>query len=299
MQTCCFSERPEAKWLGAYSLRESYLHERAAFFFPSIFHLKQSPTCIIKMLIFRQIGENTGSSSVSPRGKQNNFIGDFNLDVHCESFQQWERFNVNFSWFRTDIISKFHLFSFGKSNSASKFTPDWFLSHENSHWIIVNTIRKRPHVNPHGGFQANSSKRRKQTLAKKSSGYTPLPGIVTLIKRSVLKIFLSSHLSHLCSLSCDSFRLTGCKLYISLSSVSGFPPHISPVLNTITILQLPCLREAVQFQQKGWCAESVKVLLSPLDPAVLGQLPELEWLSSGVYKIRLVPGQCLLLHNFI
>lgn len=190
MQTRCFSERPEAKWLGAYSPRESYLHERAAFFFPpSIFHLKQSPTCIIKMLSFWQIGKSTGSSLLSPRGKQNNFIGDFNLDVHCESFQRWERFSVNISWFRTDIISEFHLFSFGKSNSAYKFTPDWFLLHENSHWIIVNIIRKSPHVNPHGGFQANSLKRRKQTLAKNSSGYTSLPGILTLIKKSGLKIF--------------------------------------------------------------------------------------------------------------
>lgn len=113
------------------------------FFPPSIFHLKQSPTCIMKMLSFWQIGKNTGSSPVSPRGKQNNFIGDFNLDVHCESFQHWERFNVNISCFRTDIISEFHLFSFGKSNSVSKFTPDWFLLHENSHWIIVNIIRKK------------------------------------------------------------------------------------------------------------------------------------------------------------
>lgn len=111
-------------------------------FSPSIFHLKQSPACIIKMLSFWQIGKNTGSSPVSPRGKQNNFIGDFNLDVHCESFLHWERFNVNISWFSTDIISEFHLLSFG--NSASKFTPDWFLLHENSHWIIVNIIRKAP-----------------------------------------------------------------------------------------------------------------------------------------------------------
>lgn len=208
MQTHCFSEKPGAEWLGAYSLRESYLPERAAFF-PSIFHLKQSPTCIIKMSRFWQIGKNTGSSPVSPRGKQNNFIGDFNLDVHCESFQHWERFNVNISWFSTDIISEFHLFSLGKSNSASKFTPDWFLLHESSHWIIVNIIRKSPHVNPHGGFQANSPKRRKQTLAKNSSGYTSLPGILTLIKKSVLKIFLFSHLSSLCLLSCDSLRFTG------------------------------------------------------------------------------------------
>lgn len=117
---------------------------KSSIFSPSIFHLKQSPACIIKMLSFWQIGKNTGSSPVSPRGKQNNFIGDFNLDVHCESFQHWERFNVNISWFSTDIISEFHLLSFGKSNPASKFTPDWFLLHENSHWIIVNIIRKVP-----------------------------------------------------------------------------------------------------------------------------------------------------------
>lgn len=171
------------------------------------------------MLSFWQIGKSTGSSPASPRGKQNNFIGDFNLDVHCESFQCWERFNVNISWFRTDIISEFHLFSFGKSNSASKFTPDWFLLHENSHWIIVNIIRKNPHVNPHGGFQANSLKRRKQTLAKNSSGYTSLPGILTLIKKSLLKIFLFSHLSRLCSLSCDSFRSLGHHSHYSFISV--------------------------------------------------------------------------------